>query len=1015
MNGHRQAAKRAWLAAIVVLGMTSAISRGAEHTLFVSPTGDDRAAGTQQAPFRTLDRAQEAVRALAENMRGDLVVSLAAGEYRLKRPLEFTEKDSGRNGFRVLYRSAAGPGKARLLGSVPLKGWLPFRDGIWKVDLPPKTVFHTLYENGKRVHKARWPDLEFDPLMPTALGRYLVTVDGSPKLSDKQQERPKGPGWFVYRPEDAPPVTTVTKMRIHIYAGGKCDWVREIYPVTSIDPQSGRLTFAAMPTFGVGEGARYFLEDELGFLNVPGEFFLDQPAHTLYYMPVGKGHPDTLGISYPVVNRIIQLQGKSREQSITRMVLDGLAMEETDDSPPTAAWAYDGQRDGALVWLNNAAGIEVRNCHLKNGGRSGIMMIGHNVDNRVSGCWIEHLGLNGVSLCNHFLAPNKKDPTTDRCENNRIYNTHISHVGELHTYAECVTVFNVSNNEVSHCMLDNSVRYAITLRGNTGEQYGPPVSTNFPPTKGNRFHHVCVTRCGQDGGDMGALHAANLNNPGGGYVNTFEQITVADTAAIASMKDIAPDGIFLDWPKMAMDQVFRNIHIIRSQGKQLRSHGLDNGASAVTENVSWKPDFRESLMDYEHIGLTPEFPAEYGGRPRGPAASAAPVHLRGQAISHDRVVLEWDTMSSLNPVEYLISCNGQEIGRASRPQWCDRYLKEGTAYHYFVAARSGDFSHFGQASQCTVTTPADLQPPTVTGVRVSSDGRRVRVAFSEPVEAASACNRSHYRFDPPIAIQTAKSTGSSTVELCVDGYQPKASYQLHAENITDTAAARNRMVRGQPAMVARFDVTVRYPLDTPAATCWPDTSGGGGHANLQGAAVLEAHAGPLGGTALVLDGKQGFAEAPNDLNLGPGDFTLSVWIYRENGGVIVSKGNGFGRADQWSFGDPKNGVPGSVSLRVNNHYFATAERSVRDREWTHLAFVRRGNQGASYVNGQPSGASHDLSGIGPLVNDRPLRIGRREYETNPMFFQGRVSGLTIWPRALNPQQIRAEASSGPAP
>ena len=39
------------------------------------------------------------------------------------------------------------------------------------------------------------------------------------------------------------------------------------------------------------------------------------------------------------------------------------------------------------------------------------------------------------------------------------------------------------------------------------------------------------------------------------------------------------------------------------------------GDSAKTENVSWKPGFREDLMDYEHIGLTPEFPAEFGERP----------------------------------------------------------------------------------------------------------------------------------------------------------------------------------------------------------------------------------------------------------------------------------------------------------------------------------------------------------------------------------------------------------------
>jgi hypothetical protein len=441
------------LAALMLAGCASTPGLNAERAVYVSPGGDDGAAGSRAAPFRTLFRAQTAARELARNMSADVSVNVAAGEYRLDKPLQFTPADSGTNGFRVIYRSAEGPGKARLLGSVPLKGWQPYRDGIWKIDLPPKTVFHTL-----------------------------------------------------------------------------------------------------------------------------------------------------------------QIQGASRTQCVENLVFDGLALEETDCAPPLALWAYDGKRDGALVWLNNAAGIEIRNCHLKNSGRSGIMMIGHNTDNRVTGCWVEHTGLNGVSLCNRFIAPSGKGPTADRCERNRIHNCRINNIGELHTYAECVTLFNVCSNDVGHCELRDCVRYAVTLRGNTGEQYGPPVTTDYPPCSGNRIHHLRVSRCGQDGGDMGALHAASLNNPGGGSVNTFEQISVADTRAVASMKDWPPDGIFIDWPKMSMDQIFHDIRILRPQGKQLRSNGPENEASAQTENVSWKPGFREDQMDEANIGLTSEFPAEYGGR-----------------------------------------------------------------------------------------------------------------------------------------------------------------------------------------------------------------------------------------------------------------------------------------------------------------------------------------------------------------------------------------------------------------
>jgi len=186
----------------LIASLTGCLNTG--HALYVSPAGCDHAAGTRTAPFRTLHRAQEAARHLTAGMTGDVVVNIEAGDYRLDRPLKFTPADSGSNGFDVVYRSLDGPGKARILGSRVLSGWRPYRDGIWKVDLPEDTLFHSLYESGKRVYKARFPDRD----------------------------------------------------------------------------------------------------------NLP-EFPVDEKAHTLYYMPIGKEHPDMLGISYPVLEHLIQFKGEA--------------------------------------------------------------------------------------------------------------------------------------------------------------------------------------------------------------------------------------------------------------------------------------------------------------------------------------------------------------------------------------------------------------------------------------------------------------------------------------------------------------------------------------------------------------------------------------------------------------------------------------------------------------------------------------------------------------------------------
>jgi len=75
----------------------------------------------------------------------------------------------------------------------------------------------------------------------------------------------------------------------------------------------------------------------------------------------------------------------------------------------------------------------------------------------------------------------------------------------------------------------------------------------------------------------------------------------------------------------------------------------------------------------------------------------------------------------------------------------------------------------------------------------------------------------------------------------------------------------------------------------------------------------------------------------------------------------------------------------------------------------HVAFVRHGNQGVTYVNGEPSGGPHDLSAVGDLTNDEPLRIGRRTHEPDPNYFNGKVAHVKILSRALSAEQIRAHA------
>ena len=986
----------AWLLA------AGSLSLAAPVELYVAPNGADTNPGTAQQPFRTLHRAQQAVRGQTEAMTGDIIVNLAPGEYQLDKTLVLTEQDSGRNGFRVVYRSAAGPGKARIVGSMPLVGWQKHQDGIWKIDLPEGLAFNTLYENGKRAWKARFPNYEHHADMPTARGRYLVSVDGSPT-----SEKGDTTGWLAYAAEDQPPVTSATTMDILVFAVGKCDWMRTVHQVVSIDPATRRITFKGRFWKGVRARARFFLENEREFLDAPGEFYLDQAQHTLYYKPLANGHPDPLEITAPVLGRLLELKGTSREQCVENVSIEGLTLLETDDSPPTGWWSTQyGRKDGALIWMGNTRGIEIRNCHLKNSGRNGIMMIGHNTDNLVTGCWIERMGVNGVTLSNRFAGPDKSKRTEDRCERNRVTNCRIHDVGEIHCYASCVNAFNVSDNEVAYCDLFNSVRYAVTIRGNTGAQYGPMVWTNLPFCRGNRFHHLRIDRCGQDSGDMGALHGANLNIPDGDAINTFEQITVADCRAIPSMQDIAPDGIFLDWPEMCMHQVFRDVQIVRPQGRQLRSNRPQNAESAQTDNVSWKPDFNEGRMQYGTIGLRPDFPKEYGGAslPLLPP----PANVRATASSPDRVELTWQSaVAEGEPsVSYAVFRDGKLVGTTLDTTFEDCGLTEGTAYRCAVATRVREFAPAGPKSPvCEVRTPADTTAPLLLGA-LADDDQQIWLRFSKPLDPKTAALAANYKIDQGLRVIGVEATSDpSLVRLRVSPMTKGKAYCVTVNGVTDQAVARNAVPAGSQATCRADQLVLHYTMDMAEGETVVDTSGSGRHARLQGKASWDPAGGRIGG-ALSLPGEDAYAEGPADFDLASADFTIAAWIWKEHdtGMTVLAKANGFSK-QQWAWGWA------DCCFRAENQMdFHPDPMDLASKRWMHVAFVRRGNTGQAYVDGKPSGGTHDLSVLGKLTNGQPLLIGRRRHEQSPVWFHGKIDDVRIYSRALTDAEIKILAS-----
>jgi hypothetical protein len=124
--------------------------------IVVSPSGDDSAAGTLQAPFATLNRAQEVARQRIRGMDRDVVIHLRGGTHAMSEPLRLAAQDAGQDGHDVVYR--AYPGESPVLsGGIQVTGWspVPGGNGLLVADVEPGLATRQLFVDGRRATRAR--------------------------------------------------------------------------------------------------------------------------------------------------------------------------------------------------------------------------------------------------------------------------------------------------------------------------------------------------------------------------------------------------------------------------------------------------------------------------------------------------------------------------------------------------------------------------------------------------------------------------------------------------------------------------------------------------------------------------------------------------------------------------------------------------------------------------------------------------------------------------------------------
>ena len=515
---------------------------------FVAPEGDDSADGQtlhaegSHAPFRTLRRAFDAVRAAKVAHGGTLpgvaTIELAPTLHFLDEPLRLGPDDSGggRDRGHLIVRTA-GTGAADAAALVPhavvsggerIQGWRRDKCGerdcfVAKVDplAAHGSPFRELWIDGKRRPRARHPDRGYlsvaaidaaDAAKPwnAPIAAFTVApLDGAPLVAAARSPRADG-------------------TLADVVAMGR--WIENHCRVETVDAASGRLALRDPTVFNLEAGDLWYAEGARAFLDAPGEWWLDEAAGELWVVPLPGEELAPCEVIAPRLTHLLEITG---DEASGRAVAE-VSFEELDFAhcewwfaPPTTpggarASGFPQAAVGvpAAVRLEGAHNVGFRRCTIAHVGSYALSIERGSSNVIVEGCDLIDLGGGGVKLGTTALAPDRAARSAsfasiDRCaivDGGRLFHSAVGIWGGQHATAA------IQCNEIADFYYSG-----ISLGWTWG--YGPAAAAGSLIAL-NAIHHIGQRRDG-DGpilSDMGGIYT--LGNHDGTVIerNWFHDI-----------------------------------------------------------------------------------------------------------------------------------------------------------------------------------------------------------------------------------------------------------------------------------------------------------------------------------------------------------------------------------------------------------------------------------------------------------------------------------------------------------
>lgn len=596
-------------------------------TFYVSPTGNDSNDGSFSAPFKSLSRAQKAVREVNGSMSGDVVVCLRGGTYQLTNTLMLDNSDGGRDGYYVRYRNY--PGETPLVtGGMPIENWTLYdeKENIWAAT-DVEARFRQIYVNGKKAVRARYPNLKDD-------GGHdffrLAKVDTS------------GKGFEVYS-DQIGNWNHLDKVEMHLMIA----WAESILRLNMVtnkgnvskievqEPEHTMIWRRKYPMLGTAFMSNpprqqcFYFENAYEFIDKEGEWYLDEYDNTLYYKAhEGEDMNKSLVVA-PRLESLVSIKGESTSSKVGYISFEGITFAHTNFTLPSEKGYMDLQAglyhldvlderpweplsSNKFLLKRPASGFNVENAHhirVENNvfaqmAMTGLDFISGTNDDMIQGNVFTDLGAAGIMIGKfsesddtEIHIPYNPSDKAEICTHDTIMNNYIHHVttesqGSVGIGAGYPRDIVIEHNELAYMNYSGiSVGFGWTKE---------PTAMNNNHINWNRIHHVSQLLA-----DCGPIYTLSNQGEGGEIKNNY----ISDISA-SSFADYWVLPIYLDEGSSGFE-VANNVYDRAPDGNAANAAGYNNchdnngHDSNVIQNAGIQNAYKGILS--KEISIYPDF------------------------------------------------------------------------------------------------------------------------------------------------------------------------------------------------------------------------------------------------------------------------------------------------------------------------------------------------------------------------------------------------------------------------